>query len=105
MFNYYTYEKKRNENLIEKNKKIKDIKMAKINKLKRDKLVHNYEQRVKNFIYKISEDPNYLSKNNSLFLSLKNNNNNTKKLSDNNKTFFNKKRFCFSSLETDRMKA
>ena len=79
--------------------------MAKINKLKRDKLVHNYEQRVKNFIYKISEDPNYLSKNNSLFLSLKNNNNNTKKLSDNNKTFFNKKRFCFSSFETDRMKA
>ena len=104
MFNYYTYQKKRNENIKEKNTKIKEAKMAKINKIKRHELVNNYEHRVKNFIYKISEDPNYLSKNNSLFLSLKNNNN-IKKKDENDKTFFNKKRFCFSNFETDRMKA
>ena len=103
MFNYYTYQKKRNESLKEKNKKIKEIKMIKINKVKRDELAHNYEQRVKKFIYKLSEDPNYLSKTNTLFFSLKNNN--TSKISDNNESFINKRRFCFSNFETDRMKA
>ena len=67
MFNYYTYQKKRNESLKEKSKKRKEKKMIKINKIKREELVHNYEQRVKNFIYKLSEDPNYLTKSNSLY--------------------------------------
>ena len=101
MFNYYSYQKKKKECLKEKNKKLKDIKLNKINKIKRDELVQKYEQRVKQFIYKISDDPNYLSKNNSLFLSL---NDTTTRETENNSFFVNKK-FGFNSFETDRMKA
>ena len=102
MFNYYSYQKKKKECLKEKNKKLKDIKLHKINKIKRDLLVQKYEQRVKQFIYKISDDPNYLSKTNSLFLSL---NDMTTRETENNSLFLNKKKFGFNSFETDRMKA
>ena len=104
MFNYYTYQKKRNDSLKEKNKKRKEKKMIKINKIKREELVHNYEQRVKKFIYKLSEDPNYLTKTNSLFLSF-NDANNESFESDKNSLYFQKKRFDFSNFETDRRKA
>ena len=104
MFNYYTYQKKRNESLKEKKNKIKQIKMNKINKIKRDELIHNYEERVKKFIYKISDDPNFLSKNNSLSLSLNKEKNIQKELY-NNLTYFNEKRFNFSNFETDRARA
>ena len=102
MFNYYTYQKKRNEKLKEKNRKKNEIKMIEINKIKRDELTHNYEKRVKKFIYNLRDDPNYLSNSNISFLPL-NSLNITKQ--EEKSSFINPKRFCFSHFETDRMRA
>ena len=78
--------------------------MIKIQKIKRDEFIHNYVKRVKKFINKLNDDPNYLSNYNSLFLP-SNNINNTVKEDNNSQSYFNPKRFCFSTFETDRMKA
>ena len=104
MFNYYSYQKKKEEYLKERKQKLNDIKNNKKNKIKRELLAENYEQRVKQFIYNISDNPHYLSKKYNLFLSPRDINKSNIDI-DTNSHIIHRKKFGFNSFETDRMKA
>ena len=76
MFNIYTYLKKEKEE--DEIKKLKIIKSnnLKTEKIKREKLSKNYEERIKNFIYKLSDNNIYSDislKNKEPFIRLLNN--------------------------------
>ena len=89
MFNLYTYEKQ----LIEKIKKKSEEAYRKKFKLKRKKelanLSQNYDNRMKNFIYSMCENPIILNKNTNEDIM--------------NKTF-NKKKFIFGEYKTEKQR-